>query len=138
MDKRTISVKRTVKAPVEKVWLYWTTPEHIKNWNFASNDWHTPSAKNDLRENGKFSYRMEAKDGSAGFDFEGIYNEVVPHSSIVYTIEDGRKVHVRFQQEGENTRIEEDFDAENSHPEEMQKQGWQAILDQFGNYVENN
>lgn len=137
-EPRKISVRTVVKAPVEKVWLYWTEPKHITQWNAASNDWHSPAAENDLRENGKFSYRMEAKDGSRGFDFEGIYNKVEPHRHISYTIGDGRKADVYFQEDGTTTVLEEIFDADMSHSAEMQQTGWQAILDNFKAHVERN
>lgn len=94
MEKKQISVKTTVQAPVAKVWLYWTTPEHIKNWNHASTDWYTPAAENDLQKNGKFSFRMEAKDGGAGFNFEGIYDEIKPEELLTYTMSDARKVNI--------------------------------------------
>lgn len=133
-----ISVKTEVNAPVEKVWKYWTEPNHITQWNFASPDWHSPAAKNDLRENGKFSYRMEAKDGSHGFDFEGVYDKVEPHKQISYTLDDGRKTNVYFRKNGNSTLVEETFDADKSHSAEMQRSGWQAILDNFKVHVENN
>lgn len=134
--KEEISVETTVRAPVEKVWLYWTTPQHITKWNQASPEWHTVAAENDLRTGGKFSSRMEAKDGSAGFDFEGIYDTVEPHRQLSYTLGDGRKVRVDFENAGEGTLVKEKFEAENSHSVEMQKTGWQAILEEFKNYVE--
>ncbi len=133
-----VTVQTRVKAPVEKAWLYWTNPQHIKQWNFASDTWHCPAAENDLRENGKFSYRMEAKDAGTGFDFEGVYNKIDLHRHISYTIEDGRKVQVDFERDADGTAIREVFDAESTHPIEMQKNGWQAILNNFKQYVENN
>src|SRR5206468_6649167 len=95
-NKTVITVENTVNAPVEKVWEHWTKPEHITQWNNASDDWHTPHAENDPRTGGKFLTRMEAKDGSFGFDFGGVYDEVVPNESIQYTMEDGRKVNIKF------------------------------------------
>lgn len=138
MNKPSITVKNTVKAPVEKVWKYWTQPQHITQWNNASDDWHTPRAENDLRAGGKFSSRMEAKDGSMGFDFGGIYNEVRENEYIAYTLGDERKVEIRFSGNGNETEIVETFEAEDTNPLEMQKSGWQAILDNFKNYTETH
>jgi len=126
-----------VNAPVEKTWDCFTKPEHIVKWNFASDDWHTPKAENDLRPGGKFSSRMEAKDGSFGFDFQGTYNEVKTHELISYSIEDGRMVTVRFRADGDETTVTSQFEAEAQNPEEMQKAGWQAILDNFKKHVES-
>lgn len=131
-----ITVETVIHAPVEKVWEYWTAPEHIKNWNQASDDWHTPYAENDVRTGGKFLSRMEAKDGSAGFDFTGVYDEVKLNQSLTYTIDDGRKVMVTFAAKEKETRVIETFEPENTHPVEMQRTGWQAILDSFKKYVE--
>ena len=136
--KKTITVENTINAPVEKVWRLWTEPEHIKKWNNASDDWHTPHAENDLRPGGKFVSRMEAKDGSFGFDFGGVYDDVRNHESIEYTIGDGRKVKVTFSGQGNHTTVTETFEAENTHSLEMQQGGWQAILDNFKRYVEAN
>ena len=133
-----ITIETTVNALVEKVWQYWSAPEHITQWNAASNDWHTTKAENDLRTGGKFTSRMEAKDGSVGFDFEGIYDEVLPNERIAYTMPDGRKVAVTFSNTGAGTKVTETFDAENTHETEMQRAGWQAILDNFKKYVETN
>lgn len=135
---KTITVEANVKAPVEKVWKLWTEPVHITKWNSASEDWHTPSAENDLRVGGKFSARMEAKDGSFGFDFGGVYDTVELNREIAYTIGDGRKVRVLFTKQGSNTHVSETFDAENENPLEMQRGGWQAILDNFKKYTEAN
>ncbi len=132
---KEVTVETTVLAPVEKVWDYWTEPDHIKQWNSASDEWHTPFAENDLRVGGKFVSRMEAKDGSMGFDFSGVYDEVKLHEVISYTMEDGRKVKVIFQGQGNETQVIEIFDAEASNPVEFQQQGWQAILDNFKRYV---
>lgn len=132
----TITVEAVVHAPVENVWSYWTEPKHITQWNNASDDWHTPFAENDLRVGGKFVSRMEAKDGSVGFDFGGVYDEVSLHESIAYTMGDGRKVKVAFARQDNDTRVVESFDAEETHPIEMQQAGWQAILDNFKKYAE--
>ncbi|MDB5230490.1 MAG: polyketide cyclase [Chitinophagaceae bacterium] len=137
-NKTVITIESLVKAPVEKVWKIWSTPEHITKWNNASPDWHTPRAENDLRVGGKFSARMEAKDGSMGFDFAGVYDEVKTNELIGYTIGDGRKVIVNFTSNGNETKVVESFEAENTNSLEMQRGGWQAILDNFKNYVENN
>lgn len=137
-NKPKITVKTTIEAPVEKVWKYWTAPEHIKKWNYASDDWHTPNAENDLRPGGKFVSRMEAKDGSFGFDFGGIYDEVKENKYIAYTLGDDRKVEITFSANGNETDIEETFEAENQNPIEMQRAGWQAILGNFKKYTETN
>ena len=133
-----ITIESTINAPVEKIWNYWTAPEHIINWCAASDDWHTPSAENDLRTGGKFSSRMEAKDGSFGFDFGGVYDEVITNKLIAYTIGDGRKVKITFSTEGAQTKVVESFEAESTNPIEMQRGGWQAILDNFKKYTETN
>jgi uncharacterized protein YndB with AHSA1/START domain len=137
-EKTSVTVETTIKAPVEKVWQLWSAPEHITKWNSASEDWHTPKAENDLRTGGKFSSRMEARDGSMGFDFEGVYDEVKPNETIAYSIGDGRKVKVTFAGNGNETKVTETFDAEDTNPVEMQRGGWQAILDNFKKYVETN
>jgi uncharacterized protein YndB with AHSA1/START domain len=137
-NKTKITVETTVNAPVEKVWDFWGGPEHITKWCTATPEWHTPTAANDLRTGGKFSSRMEAKDGSMGFDFGGIYDEVRDHERIAYTMGDGRTVEVNFSKEGNATRIVETFEAESMNPVEMQRGGWQAILDNFKKYTESN
>lgn len=133
-----ITVETTVNAPVEKVWKLWSAPEHITKWNTASDDWYTPRAENDLRPGGKFSARMEAKDGSFGFDFGGVYDTVKQHELIEYTIGDGRKVSVKFDGKGNETHVTETFEAEGTNPIEMQRGGWQAILDNFKKYTETH
>lgn len=135
-DKTLITVEADVHAPVEKVWKLWTEPKHITKWNQASEDWHSPRAENDLRVGGTFASRMEAKDGSAGFDFEGVYDAIETHKHIAYTLGDGRKVKIHFDSRGNSTKVTESFEAESTHPVEMQKNGWQAILDNFKKYVE--
>lgn len=134
--KDKITVEVIVNAPVEKVWQYFTEPVHITKWNNASDDWHTPKAENNLTEGGMFSYRMEAKDGSFGFDFGGIYTKVIPGKEICYTIGDGRNVTVTFDETHERTHVTETFDPETENPIEMQRGGWQAILTNFKEYVE--
>ena len=131
-----ITVETTVQTSVEKVWEFWTEPTHITKWNTASDDWHTPHAENDLRVGGKFLSRMEAKDGSFGFDFGGIYDEVLLHKVIAYTLGDGRKVNITFQGQENETEVIVTFEAETENPIEFQQQGWQAILDHFKKYAE--
>ena len=133
-----ITVETTVNAPVEKVWKFWSGPEHITQWNTASEDWHTPSATNDLRVGGTFSARMEAKDGSFGFDFGGVYDAVKTNELIEYTLGDGRKVSVHFSGKGNETHVSETFEAESTHPVDFQRAGWQAIMDNFKKYTESN
>jgi uncharacterized protein YndB with AHSA1/START domain len=137
MENQKIVVETIINAPISKVWENWTEPKHITQWNNASDDWHTPHAENDLRVGGKFLSRMEAKDGSFGFDFEGVYSEIIPFKKIRYGLEDGREVETIFAENGETTKIITTFDAENENPIEMQKGGWQAILNNFKKYVES-
>jgi uncharacterized protein YndB with AHSA1/START domain len=137
-SKTVLTVQNIINAPIEKVWAYWTTPEHITKWCNASEDWHTPNATNDLRVGGKFSTRMEAKDGSMGFDFGGVYDVVNINEYIAYTIEDDRKVNISFTADGNSTKVVENFEAENENPIEMQQGGWQAIMDNFKTYTETN
>lgn len=134
----TITVQTTVNAPVEKVWQYWTAPQHIMQWCQASDDWHAPYADNDLRVGGNFKTTMAAKDGSFSFDFGGVYDVVDHHKAIAYTMSDGRKVSVQFQKDGAGTQVIETFDPENMNSLEMQQTGWQAILDNFKKYTETN
>jgi uncharacterized protein YndB with AHSA1/START domain len=133
----TVTIETTVNVPVEKAWTILTEPAHIVKWNAASPDWHTPHAVNDCRKGGTFSYRMEAKDGSFGFDFGGTYDQVTLHSSIAYTIGDGRTVIVMLIPQGTATKIVETFVAESQNSPEMQRSGWQAILDNFKKYAES-
>lgn len=135
-EKTLITVKTIVNAPVEKVWKLWTEPNDIMNWNNANDDWHTPEAENDLRPGGKFRYKMAAKDGSFAFDFEGIYDEVKTNRLIEYTIADGRKVKIIFEDQADGTKVTESFEAEDSHTIEMQQEGWQSILNNFRKYAE--
>jgi uncharacterized protein YndB with AHSA1/START domain len=137
-EKVVITISSTISAPVEKVWKYWTKPEHITLWCNASEDWHAPRAENDLRPGGKFMTRMEAKDGSFGFDFGGVYDMVKPNELIEYTLGDGRVVTIHFSGLGGETRVVEMFDAENENPIDMQKGGWQSILDNFKKYTEQH
>ena len=133
-----ITVETTVKAPVEKVWKIWTAPNHITKWSHAMDDWHTPFAENDLKVGGKFLSRMEAKDGSVGFDFGGVYDKVKTNELIEYTMDDGRKVVINFISNGNETKVVVTFEAENTNPIEMQRNGWQAISNNFKKYVETN
>ena len=130
-----VTIETTVKAPINKVWSAWTTPEDIKQWNAASDDWHTTQAVVDLREGGAFSSRMEAKDGSFGFDFAGIYTKVVTNELLEFTFGD-RAAKVEFLNGENGVLVRETFDAETEHPIEMQRQGWQAILNNFAKHVE--
>lgn len=137
-EKTVITVENTIDAPVAKVWEFWTKPEHIIKWCNASDDWHTPRAENDLKVGGKFASRMEAKDGSMGFDFGGVYDAVRTNEYIEYTMSDDRKVKINFSAQGNKTKVVESFEAENTHSIEMQQGGWQAILDNFKKYTEAN
>lgn len=136
--KELVTIKASINASVEKVWKYFTEVEHIKRWNNATSDWHTPYAENDLRVGGKFLYRMEARDGSQGFDFPGTYDEVIMHQKIAYTLDDTRKVKTTFNAMGDVTEVVQQFEAENVFPIEMQRSGWQSILDNLKKYVEEN
>jgi uncharacterized protein YndB with AHSA1/START domain len=136
--KTEITVEALVKAPVEKVWSFWSEPKHITQWCQPSDDWHAPHAENDLRTGGKFKTTMAAKDGSVSFDFAGVYTNVQLNKLITYSTEDGRKVSITFSAKGKETLITETFEAENINPIEMQRGGWQAILDNFKNYTETN
>ncbi|MFD2332602.1 SRPBCC family protein [Cohnella sp. GCM10020058] len=133
-----VTVQAVIQAPVEKVWRYWSEPEHLTKWNQASADWHAPRAENDLRVGGKFTTRMEARDGSMGFDFGGVYDVVNLHEAISYTIGDGRRVDITFVDQGDATKVVETFDAESTNSVEMQQAGWQAIMDNFKAYTEQN
>ena len=135
---QTITVETTVNAPIEKVWKFWTEPKHITQWNAAIDSWQCPSAENDLKARGKFSFRMEAKDGSFGFDFGGTYDTMKENHLIEYTLGDGRKAKITFTGSGHTTKVVEDFEAESINPIEMQKGGWQAILENFKKYTETN
>lgn len=135
-QKVRITVETTINVPIYSVWEMFTAPEHITKWNNASEDWHTTSAKNDIRKGGKFLFRMEAKDKSAGFNFEGVYDEVKINQLIEYTLSDGRKVRILFVDNGDETKIVETFEAEEENPIDMQREGWQAIINNFKRYAE--
>ena len=132
-----ITIEASIHATPEQVWQCWTLPEHITKWNQASDDWHTPHAENDLRVGGRFSSRMESKDGKYGFDFWGVYDLVEPFHHLDYTIGDGRTVQITMEPVDGGTHVVETFEAESEHSVELQRQGWQAILDNFKRYVEN-
>jgi uncharacterized protein YndB with AHSA1/START domain len=138
MGKTKITIESIISADAKKVWDYYTNPEHITKWNFASDDWHCPSAENDLRIGGKFKSRMEAKDGSFGFDFEGVYDEVINQKKIAYTMPDGRLVITKFEDHNGKIKVTTTFEAENENPVEMQRAGWQSILDNFKKYIDSN
>lgn len=137
MSHSKITIDSEISAGVDKVWEYWTNPEHITKWNFASDDWCCPSASNDLIIGGKYMARMEAKDGSFGFDFIATYDNVERLKTLSYTLDDGRKVITQFESMGDMTRVKTCFDAESQNSKDMQRKGWQAILDNFKKYVES-
>lgn len=138
MKNKIISIKAIIDSPIERVWKNWTLPEDIVKWNYASDDWYSPYAENDLRVGGKFNYRMEARDGSFGFDFTGIYESITENEVIEYTIDDGRKVRIDFIPFENKTEIVETFEVENINSIELQRDGWQAILDNFKKHVEKS
>jgi uncharacterized protein YndB with AHSA1/START domain len=137
MEKTFLTVSTLVNSPIQKAWKCWTTPSDIVQWNFALDSWHCPKASNDLRTGGAFNYRMEARDGSMGFDFGGVYDIVILHQRIEYTLGDNRKVKIVFTPMGAKTEIVESFEAENENPLEMQRGGWQNILDNFKKFTES-
>jgi len=137
-EKILITIQALIHAPVKEVWKCWTSPGDIVKWNQASDDWHTTRAENDLRTGGKFKSRMEAKDGSFGFDFWGIYKTIVPEKLIESELGDGRQMKIEFHEKDEHTELVETFEAENTNPLEMQKNGWKGILNNFKKYVESN
>lgn len=131
-----ITINATIKAPINKVWDFWILPEHITKWNFADPSWHCPKAENDLKVGGKYLAKMEAKDGSFGFDFEAVYDVVTFQKEITYTMADGRKATTIFEKMENTTNVTTTFDAETENSVELQKSGWQAILNNFKNYTE--
>ncbi|MEQ8245906.1 SRPBCC family protein [Fulvivirga sp.] len=137
-EKTKITIEAEITAPISKVWEYWLEPEHITKWNFASDDWHCPKAEADIKVGGKFSATMAAKDGSMSFDFEGIYTTLESHKKIAYEIADGRTVEIIFEEKGDKVHMSETFEAETTNSIEMQRGGWQTILDNFKAYVESN
>lgn len=138
MSKQKITIQATITADKKLVWESYTNPKHIIHWNFASDDWHCPSASNDLRVGGSYKARMEAKDGSFGFDFEAIYTEVNEGESFTYVLADEREINVSFTELENQTEVVIIFDAENQNSVELQRNGWQAILNNFKSYTESN
>ena len=136
-NKKSIQISASVNASLERVWKCWTSPAHIVNWNSPSDDWHTPKAENELQKGGRFVYRMEAKDGSVGFDFGGTYEEVSEQEKLVYVLDDDRRATVMFEEKEGGVLVLESFEPEDQNSEEMQQQGWQAILNNFKKYVES-
>lgn len=136
MSATKITIQATVSTDAAKAWDCYTSPEHITQWNFADESWQCPRAENDLRVGGKYTARMEAKDGSWGFDFEAVYNEIVDGKSFTYTLGDGRQVSTSFEDLGGQTLVTTIFDAEGQNPIEMQQAGWQAILNNYKKYAE--
>lgn len=136
IEKEIITVQVLVNASIDAVWKCWTTPADIIKWNNASIDWHTTKTSNDLKKGGRFAYRMEAKDGSMGFDFGGVYDNVIDKHQLDYTLDDERKVKVTFTEVGGKVQIVESFEAESLNPSDMQRAGWQAILENFKIYTE--
>jgi len=132
-----IEILCDIESDVSTCWEVWTSPKHIVNWNFANSDWHCPSAENDCRTGGFFSWRMEAKDQSMGFDYCGTYSHVEPHQQIDIELEDKRKVTIKFEQIVAKSRVTERFEVEDVNSAELQKQGWQSILDNFKQYIES-
>ena len=138
MDTTKITIQAVVAADRQKVWDRYTQPEHITKWNFATDTWHCPAASNDMRVGGKYLARMEAKDGSFAFDFEAVYNEIVDGEKFTYTMPDNREIQVTFEQTDDKTRVTVTFDPENENPVDLQRSGWQSILDNFRKYAEGN
>ena len=138
MEKLVVHIEAEINAPIAKVWEDYNSPEAITKWNQASPDWHCPSSSNDLRVGGRFDNRMEAKDGSFGFNFEGQYLEIIPYQKIIYQMDDSRKVWMEFSEVDNKTILRIDFEAESMNPIEMQKAGWLSILNSFKNYTENS
>ncbi len=134
----TITIQTEISSSIEKVWAAWSNPDAVKEWNQASDDWYCPSAENDLKVGGKFNYLMSSKDNNSKFNFTGVYTEVIPFEKIAYTMDDGRKVETKFVVKGNLVEVVETFEMENENSEEKQREGWQAILNNFKNYVERN
>ncbi len=137
MKPSKVIIEVSINAPKEKVWQYYTSPEHITKWNFADPSWHCPNAENDMKIGGRYLARMEAKDGSFGFDFEAIYSQIIDGEQFTYGFAD-RTVNVKFTSEGNQATVVITFDPENINPVERQRAGWQSILNNFKNYTENN
>jgi len=135
---KMIAVRTVVAADINKAWRIFSEPASVIRWNFASPDWHCPGAVSDFRKGGSFSYRMESRDGSVGFDFSGKFTEIILHSKIAFELDDGRAVRVEFLQDGKNTRVTENFEIEDENSAELQRSGWQAILDNYKKCAEAN
>ena len=138
MEPNKIVIETSISAPIEKVWEYWTQPQHITHWNFATDEWICPTAINELKPGGQLNWRMEAKDGSMGFDFTGTYLEVKENEFLSYNMSDGRKVTIDFSVVDGQVRLKESFEAEGTNSDEQQRAGWQAILNNFKKYVESS
>jgi uncharacterized protein YndB with AHSA1/START domain len=138
MKNLTITIDVLINIPTDTVWTLFTEPEHIKHWYFASADWHAPDAEVDLRVGGKFKIKMSARDGSMGFDFEGVYTDIERNKTLCYELGDSRRVEISFEQQNGSTKITESFEAEDENTAEMQRAGWQAILDNFKRYAETS
>jgi uncharacterized protein YndB with AHSA1/START domain len=138
MSFSKITIQTILLASRKKAWEHYTLPEHIVNWNFASDDWHCPKASNDLVVGGKFSWRMEAKDGSFGFDFEGVFMEIVPLEKLKYVFMDEREAEISFSDLPEGTLVQIVFDAENENSLELQQAGWQSIFDNYKSNTEKS
>jgi uncharacterized protein YndB with AHSA1/START domain len=138
LHKTTITIKTTIESSLDKVWSYWISPAHITQWNFASDEWKCPSAINNLKAGGELNWRMEAKDGSMGFDFKGEYLEIKDKELICYKLADGRKVDIHFKYINDQVELSESFEAEGSNRDEQQKASWQMILENFKKNVESN
>lgn len=132
-----IKIETQINSSLENVWNCWTTPEHIMNWNFAGDDWHCPAVRIDLVVGGSFTFTMAARDASFQFDFEGTYTEVIAQGRINILLADGRLWNTTFEEVDGGVKVIEEFEAENQNPEDMQRMGWQMILDRFKNYVES-
>ena len=134
---KTVTVENTIGTNVDKAWEFWTNPEHITHWNFATPEWHCPTAEHDLRVGGKLKYTLAAKDGSMAFDYTATFTTIKPGELLEYTLDDGRKVSISFIGKGNTTQIIERFEVEDENSIDMQRQGWQAILDNFKRYAES-
>ncbi len=137
MKRKSVTVQTTIQASLDVVWKSWLEPRHVEKWNAASDDWHTPKAINDVREGGHFVYTMAAKDGSVSFDFSGKFEEIIEHKKIVTLLDDDRRVWVSFEQSENGVHLQETFEIEDENSEELQRMGWQAILDNFKKYTES-
>lgn len=137
MKRKSVTVQTTIQASLDVVWNSWLEPRHVEKWNAASDDWHTPKAINDVREGGRFVYTMAAKDGSVSFDFSGKFEEIIEHKKIVTLLDDDRRVWVSFEQSENGVHLQETFEIEDENSEELQRMGWQAILDNFKKYTES-